>query len=461
MRALTERDKTIIRQLLDAKGSGTLSLHDFIQKSLFAADSQRALIIQTQGHYAVFFLTPDLFDAIDKRNEEVLSFLNVLAFLQELQKEGYIISYRMATEKIYFFQERFVNPKTQNNSLVLNDQGDYSSAPDSIHDRNKKILYKGLHFHGDLFKFILNGTTGLLIISEKLSDLLTDLPAVDKDANSIKQEVTLTKINLLLTVCMLAFSIAFFCFWYFYKHTSLKQMQTLTQTDSLTVTASPDSNIQIASLPSPSITEDSAEWRGVDISKWNGNAASELGPDDSITFVICKATEGITDVDPDFDNNWQIIRNKKYILGAYHFYISEDDPVKQAQHFLTTIQKKGKTDMVPIVDIEHQSLPVGFPIDNVALQNNILQFLTYMENKCNCIPMIYTNGGFANQYLLNRAFNKYPLWLAAYTDAASPPIPYAWKERGYKIWQKRNSYQLNTYVYDFDVFYGKKADLYK
>lgn len=462
MQNITERDKAVIRELLDARNSGTLSLHDFLQHYYFNKNSKRALILQVQGQYAVFFLTPPLFDTIDSRNEEIQAFFDLLALFQELKKEGYLITYNTKSEKIYFFQERFSNPKPQQNSIILNEQGDYSSSPDSIHDKNNAVLFKGTYFRGDLFGFILNNTTGMMIIHKKMEELLKGQGEGERVSEEKEKPKTslLTKVNVVLTSTVLILLIIFL----FLHHQREQPVQGSTaisgkDTVALAVATIADSTIKTATL-SPD-TGDSSVWRGVDISKWNGDAAAEIDPTDSITFIICKATEGDNEIDPDFDSNWKIIKSKNCILGAYHFYRTDDDPVKQAQHFLLTINKKGKTDMVPIVDIEHESIPAGSSVDNSTLQKNLLQFLTFVESQCNCTPMVYTNSGFANEFLLNRIFNKYPLWLAAYTTSPTPPIPYAWRQNGYKIWQKRNSYHIDTHVYDFDVFYGKKNDLYK
>lgn len=37
---------------------------------------------------------------------------------------------------------------------------------------------------------------------------------------------------------------------------------------------------------------DSTYYYELDISKWNGNEVSEIPMKDSISFIICKATEG-------------------------------------------------------------------------------------------------------------------------------------------------------------------------
>jgi lysozyme len=59
---------------------------------------------------------------------------------------------------------------------------------------------------------------------------------------------------------------------------------------------------------------------GIDISKFQGNEINQLNKQtDQLTFIICKATEGITYTDPDFKTNWPMIQSKGYVRGAYHF----------------------------------------------------------------------------------------------------------------------------------------------
>jgi GH25 family lysozyme M1 (1,4-beta-N-acetylmuramidase) len=209
------------------------------------------------------------------------------------------------------------------------------------------------------------------------------------------------------------------------------------------------------------VTEQVRCFRGIDISHYNGDEATEIDPADSLTFIICKATQGTTTVDPDFSENWKTIKAKKMILGAYHFYLTYEDPVQQATHFLSTLNMLGETDMVPIVDIEQQSLDTNKPHKASETQKNFLLFLNHIESESGYTPMIYTAPAFANQYLADTIFSKYPLWIAEYTTATKPRIPVAWKKKGYKIWQKSATYKIHSRVTDYDIFYGKKSDLYK
>ena len=100
-----------------------------------------------------------------------------------------------------------------------------------------------------------------------------------------------------------------------------------------------------------------ANYRGIDVSRYNGDLVAEIDGTDSLTFIVCKASEGLNYRDPDYDKNRQIIKQKGMLSGNYHFYHTADDPTTQANFFWSTIQTAGVPDMPPIVDIEQGSLP--------------------------------------------------------------------------------------------------------
>lgn len=188
---------------------------------------------------------------------------------------------------------------------------------------------------------------------------------------------------------------------------------------------------------------------GIDISHYQGDIVSKLKESDNITFVICKATEGITYTDPDFESNWKALSDRNIIKGAYHFYISSDSPEKQAAHF---IQTASKPDIQPILDIE--TLGIKAPITPEVLQADLLVFLNLIEKSYNRIPIIYTNPYFANEYITKSEFSKYPLWIADYAKKSEPYVPTVWKDKGWTIWQKSESYTVESDTSDFDIFNG-------
>ncbi|MGH2664782.1 GH25 family lysozyme [Flavobacterium sp.] len=190
---------------------------------------------------------------------------------------------------------------------------------------------------------------------------------------------------------------------------------------------------------------------GIDISKYQGNEVSLLNKQtDQFTFVICKATEGITYTDPDFKTNWPEIQSKGYVRGAYHFYHCDDDPTEQAANYLGVVGNFLNTDFPPIVDFEEGSIDPG--INKTEIQPNLLQFLSLLEQKTGRKPLLYTDNNTANTYLTNPAFANYNLWIADYN--ATVAIPTIWKSKSWTLWQKSESYELDNQSNDFDVFNG-------
>ncbi len=203
------------------------------------------------------------------------------------------------------------------------------------------------------------------------------------------------------------------------------------------------------------------KYYGIDISQYQGNEMQEIGPEDSLTFIICKATEGITYVDPDFNSNRKLIESKNYILGMYHFFHTDDDPTQQSEFYLKTVGSFPNNSIAPIVDIEQGSLSANSKKTAQTIQSELLVFLKTIEKNTGRKPIIYTGLAFADQYLNNPVFNSYKLWLAEYVKTTSPQIPNVWKNKGYFIWQKSDSYNIDSKQDDFDVYFGTKAELVK
>ena len=191
---------------------------------------------------------------------------------------------------------------------------------------------------------------------------------------------------------------------------------------------------------------------GIDISKYQGKLIEDAESLDTLHFLICKATEGRTTVDPDFETNWNFIRDKGLIRGAYHFFHSEDEPDEQASLFLQTVQLFHSNDIAPIVDVEAKSLKGK--VSAQQLDSQLLVFLDYVEKKTGRRPVIYSNYAFANLYLTNDSLANYPLWLAEYSGKKRPSVPTAWKDKGYVLWQRSSTYDIDSQQTDFDIFNG-------
>lgn len=200
--------------------------------------------------------------------------------------------------------------------------------------------------------------------------------------------------------------------------------------------------------------------QGIDVSKWQSKIDWEAIKLDSLSFAICKATQGASDVDSRFHSNWEGLQTVGILRGAYHFYIYPTSPEKQATHFLETVGNLEGYDLPLILDIEGGS--VGHrTVNKVQLIHDVVKFLEIIEEKTNRRPMIYTNIPFANRYLNTRRFAKYPLWISLYEDYKTPHLPRAWKSAGWAFWQKADNDRvegIKSHV-DFDVFNGDRGEL--
>ena len=197
---------------------------------------------------------------------------------------------------------------------------------------------------------------------------------------------------------------------------------------------------------------------GIDISMHQDNEINSIyRATDSISFVICKATEGITYTDPKFNQNWETIKKHGFIRGAYHFYRSQDDPVDQALNFLAICSKVERTDFPPIVDFEETSID-GTPTKE-KVQSDFKVFMNIITKESKRTPIIYTDVNIGNEYLDTVEFSKYPLWIANYSTKSKPHLPKTWKDKGWLIWQRSIDYKIGEIKNDFDIYNGNLASL--
>jgi lysozyme len=197
---------------------------------------------------------------------------------------------------------------------------------------------------------------------------------------------------------------------------------------------------------------------GIDISHHNNNIVNLLSlKGDSISFVICKATEGVTYTDPHFFDNWSMIKEKGLIRGAYHFYRTNDDPINQAQLFCAIISDRDSTDLPPVIDFENGSVVDSDSISSI--QSNLIIFINEIEQRMKVKPIIYTSPNCANKYLNNAFFSQYSLWIADYSSVDTPRIPNIWSSKPFLIWQRTDDYSFDNYTLDADLYNGSLKEL--
>jgi lysozyme len=152
---------------------------------------------------------------------------------------------------------------------------------------------------------------------------------------------------------------------------------------------------------------------GIDVSHHQGEMDwyklfVETGYDSLIKFVYCKATEGNTHLDRQWERNRRILSELGIQNGAYHFFNPKDDALLQAQHFLNT-WKKRDIDLPPVLDVETEG------INDEDLILKIQVWLNEVENKTGMQPIIYTSLNFYKTKF-HEYFKNYKFWIASYSS---------------------------------------------
>ena len=194
------------------------------------------------------------------------------------------------------------------------------------------------------------------------------------------------------------------------------------------------------------------EIHGIDVSRYQKTIGWKLveameSDDIKIGFAFMKATEGISNVDNQFNRNWLQAKKAGVPRGAYHFFIASKSGKAQAENFIENVDIK-KGDLPPVLDIEQVN---GASV--TALQQRVADWLQAVEKEYKVKPIIYTNVVFYETFLAGR-FDDYPLWVAHYFAKDKPRIKRKWH-----FWQHNEKGRVNgidAYV-DFNVFSGDSA----
>lgn len=182
-----------------------------------------------------------------------------------------------------------------------------------------------------------------------------------------------------------------------------------------------------------------AELHGIDVAGYQSTSKTMYA---QYSFVIVKATEGRTYVNPKWRAQIQAASENGQLLGLYHYCRPENNsPQAEAKHFVDTIRDYiGKA--VPCLDWEQK-----------ALQHSpawALTWLRYVADKTGSKPLFYVQQSQAKLAKYKPIADAgFPLWLAQYS-----------KKPGPTVWPKLTVWQYTSNPLDKDVFYGDAFDWY-
>ena len=153
--------------------------------------------------------------------------------------------------------------------------------------------------------------------------------------------------------------------------------------------------------------------RGIDISHYQGAIQWDVLRNaninnDPIRFVFIKATEGVSLMDENFNENFYRAKNNDFIRGVYHFYTPDCSPESQARFFLHQVHLE-PGDLPPVLDVEK----IG-NLSKSELRRNVKRWLDIVEKEYGVKPILYTGYKFKTSYLNDSLFQQYPYWIAHY-----------------------------------------------
>jgi lysozyme len=146
---------------------------------------------------------------------------------------------------------------------------------------------------------------------------------------------------------------------------------------------------------------------------WNASPAE---------FGIIKATEGVTFRDHAFARHWRELDAKGIVRGAYHYGHPANDPIAEAEHFLSMVNSQpAKPGDLLVLDLETTDGRSVAEVNSWAKT-----WLSHVKAKTGTTPMFYSGWNFADTY--GKGLAAYPLWVAHYSKAKGTVTPPAdWK----------------------------------
>ncbi|KAK2742882.1 hypothetical protein FQN55_007666 [Onygenales sp. PD_40] len=205
----------------------------------------------------------------------------------------------------------------------------------------------------------------------------------------------------------------------------------------------------------------SAQVQGFDISHWQETVDYAGAYASGARFVIIKATEGTSYIDPSFNTHYPGATDAGLIRGGYHFaQPASSSGSEQAEYFLAHgggWSNDGIT-LPGMLDIE--ASPSGeqcYGLSAASMVAWIQEFVDTYHGNTGRYPMIYSSPSWWSSCTGDSsAFTETcPLVMARWADSPGTPMG-GWPF--HTIWQYANTYEFGG---DADQFNGDEAGLKK
>jgi len=161
-------------------------------------------------------------------------------------------------------------------------------------------------------------------------------------------------------------------------------------------------------------------------------------------FVLVKATDGLSFVDPKFEASLAGAKEAGLLTGAYHFLRPGDDAGLQGEKYLEALSSVGglkALDLLPAVDAEDPSDEPGawLKIDRATRILKVEHWCAAVEAEVKAPSLLYTNTPWWRLTLGAAPFGSHPLWASRYSANEPDLSGTPWEDAGWTIWQYSES----------------------
>jgi GH25 family lysozyme M1 (1,4-beta-N-acetylmuramidase) len=208
----------------------------------------------------------------------------------------------------------------------------------------------------------------------------------------------------------------------------------------------------------PTVTPAAGETvGGLDVSHWQGAIDWTGVAETERRFVFMKATDGRTEIDERFAENYSGARGNGLVAGAYHFARPDrrsGDPVREARHFVSVADPRAG-DLLPVLDIENN----GPGLNTDQMTRWARRWVEEVRRLTGVHPLVYTSPcGWKDRFADTRRIARggSPLWVAHWS-AGAPMVPADnWNGRGWVVWQHSSTGHVRGIAgaVDLDRFNG-------
>jgi lysozyme len=168
--------------------------------------------------------------------------------------------------------------------------------------------------------------------------------------------------------------------------------------------------------------------KGVDVSVYQGSIDWTQVAQAGISFGYARVMDG-SFIDTTFQTNFAGMKSAGVKRGAYLFFEPGEDPVAQANAFLSSLSQAGFTsgDLIPAIAVETTGGQ-----SPTMLASKLQTMVQTIQAALGVSPVIYTAANFWNSPVQSTAFSSNPLWIANW-GVSCPHIPIGWST--WTVWQ--------------------------